>query len=115
MLHLVPDPSENQGPRAPRRRKRRGCTVSSLTPDENRFLRAALHNLRRSAGTWAALADMMDVAEVTLTHAACGVSRGSPGLALRAARVAGVHVEALLSGTITEAGKCPTCGTRVAV
>jgi hypothetical protein len=40
-------------------------------------------------------------------------SRGSPAIALRAARAAGMHVETLLSGTLSPAGRCPTCGGRI--
>jgi hypothetical protein len=52
----------------------------------------------------------MDVSEGTLSNAATCRGRGSPGLALRAARAAGSTVEAILSGKISPAGACAHCG-----
>ena len=107
MLRLVPPPSEGKGSRTPKRRRRRD--VHSLTRDEQRHLRAALQNLRRAFGSWPCLADAMGVSLSTLA----GSKAGSPGLALRAARASGMSVEAILSGTVSAAGRCSTCGHRI--
>ena len=69
-------------------------------------------NLRLRFGSWSCLAEAMDVSQATLATAATGRGRGSPGLALRAARAAGSTVEAILEGKITPANACPHCGAR---
>jgi hypothetical protein len=113
MLRLVqPPPLAGQGTDPPARRKGRRSRAYYLTPDEARHLRAALHNLRRGAGTWPVLALMLDVSAPALVAAANRPGKGSPGLALRAAKLAGISVEALLSGALNAAGRCPTCGHR---
>ena len=107
MLRLVHPAPEGQGSRTSKRRRRRD--VHSLTHDEKRHLRAALQNLRRAYGTWACLADVMGVS----LHALTSHASGSPGLALRAARAGGMSVEAVLTGALSSAGRCETCGSRI--
>jgi hypothetical protein len=107
MLRIVHPAPEGQGPRTPKGRRRRD--MHSLTRDERRHLRAALENLHRAYGTWACLAEVMGVSTNTLT----GNYEGSPGLALRAARAGGMSVEAVLSGVLSAAGRCETCGSRL--
>ncbi len=112
MLILVHPAREGQEP--PKRRK--GCRSSalSLTPDEMRHLRATLRGLARSFGSWANLANAMGVKLGTLTDAATAPRyRASGTLAIRAARIGGMTVEAVLSGTLADAGRCQTCGARV--
>jgi len=55
---------------------------------------------------------MLAVSEGGLIHAANQVSRGSAGLALRAAKLAGISVESMLGGALSAAGRCATCGHR---
>ena len=107
MLRLVHPAPAGQGTGTPKRRRR---SALSLTPDERRHLAAALHNLRRAFGTWACLADAMGMREELVKKG--GAQRGSPALALAAARTAGVSVEAILGGTLSAAGRCATCGHR---
>lgn len=108
-LRLVHPAPEGQGTRPPRGRRLSG--VLSLTHEERRNLRAALHNLRLRLGGWDVLAAIMEVPIGTLHSASCrSLKAGSPGLALRAARAAGTTVEHILSGKIAPAGICPTCG-----
>lgn len=111
MLRLVKPPTGGQGTRPPGGRRRK--TVQSLTAEESRHLRAALKNLRWAYGSWSCLAEVMDVSVDCLSSVAYGKCPGSPGLALRAAQAGGMHVETLLSGTLTAAGRCPTCGSRL--
>ena len=105
MLRIVHPAREGQGTRPPRR-----PSPNALTHDERRNLCQALKNLRLRFGSWSCLAEVMDISEATLSSAATGRGRGSPGLALRAARAAGSTVEAILSGKLTPAGSCPLCG-----
>ncbi len=112
MLRLVHPAPEGQGPRTPKGRRFAPCL--SLTADERRHLRAALHNLRRAYGTWSCLADAMGVKLTTLARASRERNpQGSPAVALRAARAGGMSVEAVLSGKLTAAGQCETCGSRI--
>jgi hypothetical protein len=112
MLRLVHPAREGQeGGDPPRRRRRRTC--NSLTRDERRHLAVALHNLRRAYGSWDCLAEVMGVEAGALCDAGSPRSKASPGLALRAARAAGMSVEAILGGKISAAGRCETCGARV--
>ena len=111
MLRLVHPAPEGQGSRT---RKGRHAAAVLLSPDERRHLAAALHNLRRAFGSWSCLADAMGVRVNMLTRA--GSSRtpnGSPGLALLAARTGGMSVEAVITGTLTAAGRCEACGSRI--
>ncbi len=110
-LRLVVPPGQAPA-RPPRGRHARALF---LTPDECRHLATSLHNLRRAFGTWACLADAMGVREALLVRAAANDrnGRGSPALALVVARVAGMSVEAVLSGTLSAAGKCEACGSRI--
>ena len=113
MLRLVHPAPEGQGSRTPKG-GRRYSDGFYLTPDEKRHLRAALHNLRRAYGTWPCLADAMGVKLKALARAASERNpSGSPALALRAARAGGMSVEAVLSGTLSAAGRCETCGSRL--
>ena len=82
----------------------------SLTEEEAARLRTLIVNLHRVFTTWAALSGAMGVRPSTLTHIACGATRGSPGVLLLAARVARMTVEQVLSGKLDVAGRCPTCG-----
>lgn len=111
MLRLVHPPTGGNGGDPPKRR--RTLDLHTLTPTERQHLRAVLKNLRRAYGSWACLAEVMGVSQVTLERSASKKSCASPGLALRAARAAGMHVETMLSGELSSAGRCPTCGSRV--
>jgi hypothetical protein len=70
-----------------------------LTVEEQANVRRAIRFLRRRFGTWEALATAMGIKTETLWQgAACRTRRPTAGFALRAARVAGVRVEDVLSG-----------------
>ena len=113
MLRLVHPRPEVQGSRTPKRKGRKAPALF-LTPDERRHLRVALQNLRRAFGTWACLADAMGVRVNILLDAAHSRNpQGSPALAIRAAKVSGMTVEAILTGTLSAAGRCETCGHRI--
>ncbi|MFT3775240.1 MAG: transcriptional regulator [Minicystis sp.] len=105
MLRLVHPAREGQDP--PARRKGAHSPALSLTADEARHVRAALQNARRAFGTWGCLAAAIGCAVGTLKQ-----SRPGLALAVRVAQAAGVSVEAMLSGALTAAGRCPTCGHR---
>lgn len=73
-------------------------------------MKAALAFLRLRHGTWAALSRAMGLKKATVT-AATGKRGGvSAGVALRAARAAGVPLEDVLSGAWPKPGACPHCG-----
>lgn len=113
MLRLVHPRPEGQGTRPSRRRG--PSPTLSLTPEEKRHLRATLKNLRAAYGSWACLAEVMGMSSESLKNAAHSPRAGSPGVALRAAQAAGMSVEAVLghAGTLTAAGRCTACGSRV--
>jgi hypothetical protein len=83
-----------------------------LNPDEARHVRAALAATARAYGGADVLAAAMGVPVATL-HSAAGRRCPSGVLAIRLAAAAGMTVEAVLSGKLTEAGRCPSCGSRV--
>jgi hypothetical protein len=112
MLRIVHPPRGGNGGDPPARRRSRS-TGLSLTSDEARHFRAAAKNTARAYGGLRCLADAMRVAFTSLRHATYGSRRRpSAGLALALARAAGVSVESILSGALTAAGRCPTCGHR---
>ena len=83
----------------------------ALTPDERANVRAALKFLRQRVGGWPALAKAMGIKNETLQQIAMRRSRGpTAGIALRAARVAGVCAEQVLRGAWPPEGACPVCG-----
>ena len=70
-----------------------------LSPTEAAHVRAALRFLRTCLGGWKALAAAMGIKRETLEQGAMRRSRRpTAGFALRAARVAGVRVESVLTG-----------------
>jgi hypothetical protein len=81
----------------------------TFSPEHRARLAVALKNLRRLYGTWAALADAMGINEGTLKNVNSGRC-GSMTIVVRAAQVAGVPVERLLSGEITSTNTCHRCG-----
>ena len=113
MLRLVHPAPTGQGTDPPKRRKGHHAPALSLTDEEARRVLVTLKNLRRSFGSWACLATAMGVQERTLTSVAYERKHRPTGtFAVRLAKAAGVSVESILSGTITDAGSCPTCGHR---
>jgi len=82
-----------------------------LTPEECLRVRVALAFLRAQHGSWTALAVAMGIKPATLKEGAKRRGRRpTAGFALRAARVAGVCVEMVLSGAWPADGTCPHCG-----
>ncbi len=76
-----------------------------MTPEEQTNVRAALRFLRARFGGWLALARTLGVSRSTAKRADPG-----PVLAFRVARLAGVGVDAVLSGAFPSPGTCPNCG-----
>ena len=78
-----------------------------MTPEEQTNVRAALRFLRARFGGWLVLARTLGVSKST-------AKRPNPGpvLAFRVARLAGVGVDAVLSGAFPAPGTCPNCGHR---
>jgi transcriptional regulator with XRE-family HTH domain len=81
-----------------------------LSPEEVAHVKAALAFLRIRHGSLRALAGAMGVKVATVSYAACKKGGVSAGLALRAARAAGVPVEEMLAGRYPPPGVCPHCG-----
>ena len=84
--------------------------MSDLTDREQRAVRVALRFLRFRAGAWKGLAKALRYEEHSLQKAATGKRPISPTLALRAARLAGVGMDALLAGQWPSARVCRHCG-----
>lgn len=76
--------------------------------EEAQRLRAALRSLRSMAGSTRCLAEMLGMGEGHLQNIICG-RRPSYGVAVRAARLAGVSVDQLLGG-LASVRCCPVCG-----
>ncbi len=71
----------------------------------------AVNFLRLRLGSWEALAKAMGVKKKTLAQAVKRPRRRpTAGLAINAARVAGVPVERILFGFYPPKGACPHCG-----
>ncbi len=94
-----------QGGDPPSARPRATRTVSG---EEALRLRAALRSLRSMAGSTRCLAEILGLSEKHLQHI-IGGKPASYGVAVRAARLAGVPVEQLLGG-LTSVQRCPHCG-----
>jgi hypothetical protein len=83
---------------------------SDLTPAEQANVKTALRFLWKRYGTLHKLADAMGAKPGTVKLAMGRRGGVSAGIALRVARVAGVHVESLLVGSWPAVGACPYCG-----
>jgi hypothetical protein len=82
---------------------------TDLTTQEQANARAALRFLAKRLGDTSKLAKAMGAHRETVQRPVRG-GVVTAGIALRAARVAGVPLEDVLSGAWPEAGSCPHCG-----
>jgi hypothetical protein len=94
-------------PEAPKPRRARG---HQLTDEEVKRVRAATGNLIRAYGSVECVSAVTGLAVDTLYEIG-NLRSGRPGMAsaVKIARAAGMPVEKLLSGRLSEAGACPTC------
>jgi len=82
-----------------------------LTVQEQAHVRAALHYLHARIGSWAVVAKAVRSKRANLRRLRAGHRiRGMRRLAGRIARLAGIHVQALLTGGYPPPGTCPHCG-----
>lgn len=90
-------------------RKRR---ANPMTPEAQANVARALRILRVRYGSWKALAEAMGTTRATLQTVTtpAGRKRLGAGIAIRAAKVAGVPVDDLLAGAWPKDGACPWCG-----
>jgi hypothetical protein len=83
-------------------------TSLTLTAEEAKSVRAGLHWLRLRHGGWVPLGKVLRVKVKTLQN--YGTNRApSAAVAIRAARLAGIGVDDLLTGR-WPGGACPHCG-----
>ena len=108
MLMLVQPPPGGNATDPPKRRRGARSPALSLTTDEARHLRATVKNTARAYGGLDVLASVIGVDPSTLNRK----TRPSPALALAVARAAGMSVEAVIGGKLSDAGRCSTCGHR---
>lgn len=81
-----------------------------MTDEERANVRAAIRFLRARLGGSAPLAVALKVPRSEVHKACSRRGRTSVGMALRAARVAKVPLEDVLSGEFPPVGSCPHCG-----
>jgi hypothetical protein len=108
MLRLVHPAAGGQGTDPPKRRKGLRPASLSFTADEARNVRAAIRGAARTLGGLTKLAAAIGVCPRSLYGKRCP----GPSVALAVARVAGLSLDAMLSGKLTDAGRCPTCGAK---
>lgn len=84
--------------------------MSDLTAEEQKNVRAALRFLRVRLGA-VQFAKAMHASREAIRYTLAG-KYVSASMAFRAARLAGVGVDALLAGEYPPAGTCPHCGHR---
>jgi hypothetical protein len=106
MAPILSEPKRWARPRDPSKTRR----ASDLTPDEQSNAKAALRVLRARHGTTCQLALALSANPKTVLYAVSARGKPSAGLALRAARLAGVPLEDVLSGAWPKSGSCPHCG-----
>jgi hypothetical protein len=82
---------------------------TDLTPDEQEHVRVALRFLAKRHGDVSKLARAMGAHRETVQRPVRG-GIVSAGIALRAARIAGVTLESILLGEFPPDGVCPHCG-----
>jgi hypothetical protein len=82
-----------------------------LAAEEQDHVRRALRALRVRYRNWKNVARALGVPMKSLERTLTGKDRPvAPGLAIKAARVAGVPVDDVLRGLVPRAGVCPACG-----
>ena len=114
MLRLVHPAPSGQGTGTSKGRRPRPSPALVLSDEEVRHVRAALRNTARAYGGNAVLAEVMGVPPDTISGVLTSRKhRASGTFAIRLARAAGTSVEAVLTGAISAAGRCDTCGHRV--
>ncbi len=114
MLRLVHPAPAGQGPGMSKVRRPRPFPSLRLSDEEVRHVRAAVRNTARAYGGIAVLAEVMGVPVDTLYGVLSKAKhRASGTFAIRLARAAGLSLEAILTGAISAAGRCDTCGHRV--
>ncbi|HVZ88088.1 MAG TPA: hypothetical protein VHG72_14040 [Polyangia bacterium] len=87
--------------------------VPLLTAEEQAHVRAALFYLHAQIGSWAVLAKAVRSKRVNLRRVRAGHRiNGMRGLATRLARLGGVSVQAVLTGSFPPPGTCVHCGHR---
>jgi hypothetical protein len=84
--------------------------ASDLTPDEQANVKRALQVLMARLGSGRKLAEATNCTLSVIRWWMSAPGKPSAGIALRAARLAGVPFEDLLSGAWPKAGSCPHCG-----
>ena len=81
----------------------------NLSKAEQENVKRAIRRLRQRYGE-AKLPELLNANPTTVKHSTERRRKPSPLLAIRAARLAGVPVEDILSGAWAGTGPCPTCG-----
>lgn len=111
MLRLVHPAPPDQALIRPKRSGSKPAALY-LTAEEQRHVRAALQNAIRAHGSFNALALALGMPRETLYGLSARRRSIQGTFAIRLAKVAGVSVESILTGAITEVNTCPTCGHR---
>jgi hypothetical protein len=91
----------------PRRERAR---LGSLTTDEQNNVRAVMGVLHVRFGSWRAVAEALGTSVKWIEKLMRVVGEPPAGLAIHAARLAGVPVDDVLSGAFPKPGSCPMCG-----
>jgi len=106
MLRLVHPAPQGKGTRPPK-----GSRAPSLspTPEERKRIKAAVRNIARAYGGYAVLVAVTELNRKTLEKSDRSASFA---LAIVVARAAGIPVETILSGVVSEAGRCAVCGRK---
>jgi hypothetical protein len=94
--------------REPKARAR--LSPDRLTPEESANVRKALRFLRARHGGTEKLAEALGVGAKSLATMLSKKGKPGAGLALRAAKMAGVPAEDVLRGAWPVDGSCPYCG-----
>jgi hypothetical protein len=84
--------------------------LDRLSPEQVANVRAAMKVLAIRFGSVAGVARAMGTTRRTLEHMLGRAGKPSAGLAVHAARLAGVPVEDVLTGAFPKPGACPMCG-----
>jgi DNA-binding phage protein len=90
--------------------KRARLAPDRLSPEESANVRKAVRFLRTRIGGAAQLAEELGVGRKLIEKACSKNGKPGAGLAIRAARLAGVSVDALLRGEYPPEGVCAHCG-----
>ncbi len=106
-LRIVKPRDPNEPPR-----RRRSHAGSALSAAQQAKVKAALRSLKTSFGGWAPLAAAMGLPHNSTIHLISPRHVITGDMMIRVCKVGGISIDSMLGETLTDTGRCRSCGSR---